>query len=371
MNLPRFCAAIGIAVMPPVPLHAEPASNSPPPAEAQINYVEREVLIPTPDGSGVLGGTVTRPRGNGPFPGAIFLSVAGPNDRNQTVGDLAGFRNLAHYLASRGIASVRFDDRGVGASTGDYFAFSWEELARDAAGVYDFLAAEPAIDRERIGFLGMSQGAALAAMASELRPDGAFVILLSAPGLPGRESLRQQLETMMEHNGVRGEVANRYRAMFKEFIGIVSDTESDAAVRRQRMLAFLAGPGRQLIPPYKFVPREDEALADMLLGSWYQSNAAFAPAKVYGSLNVPVLAIGGGKDVISPPNLHLNSIRAMLVQAPTKDATTIWFESGNHLLQVSGTGLPAEYPLLSHAMSPEIMAMIADWVAYRFRPRAR
>lgn len=103
---------------------ASSAAQSAPPEAAAPTPAERDIRFASADGRATLAGTLTLPAGRGPFPAAVLLSVAGPDDRDQTLGPHRGYRALAHRLAAQGIASLRFDDRGVGGSTGDYFSLS-------------------------------------------------------------------------------------------------------------------------------------------------------------------------------------------------------------------------------------------------------
>ena len=85
-----------------------------------------------------LAGTLTVPAGQGPFPALVLLSDAGAHDRNGTVGDFAPLGQLADYLTRRGVAVLRFDDRGTGQSTGAPLATT-AELVSDAQAALNFL----------------------------------------------------------------------------------------------------------------------------------------------------------------------------------------------------------------------------------------
>lgn len=208
----------------------------------------------------------------------------------------------------------------------------------------------------------MSQGGAVGALAAQRRPASAFLVLLSAPGVDGRAALRAQLEATLRLSGIAGSMAEQYRALFDQFTGIVLDRAAGRDAQRQRMLTFLAGPGRALIPPYAFIPRETEPLADMLLGDWYFSNVSFDPAQTYAGLAVPVLAIGGALDPVAPPAIHLPAIEALLGSGP-HDRRIVTLPRGNHLLQSATTGLPTEYRTIDHAISPEALDTITTWLS--------
>ncbi len=327
---------------------------------APFPYLVEEFAIDSPDQAVIVGGTLTIPEGNGPFPAIALLSVAGPNDRDQSFAGHKGFMVLADRLTRAGFAVARYDDRGVGASTGDYFAASWRDLADDAVAVAEYLRADPRIDGARIFYAGMSQGAAIGAMAAT-HADAAGVVLMSAPGLQGEDALRQQLETTISLLNIDGQRAARFRAFFDEYVAIVGG-DPDARETRDRLVAFLQGPGRALIPPYRFLPRDAAGLADILLDEWYQSNLRFEPAAAYGGLTTPVLAIGGGKDVVAPPNRHLRAIEAILEKQGRVKLSVQEFPNLNHLLMPADSGLPTEYAKLSTSFSEDAIAMIESWL---------
>ena len=338
--------------------HPLPKPQTPKPPYA---YDAEPFAVPVNPQEAVLDGTLTLPSGEGPFPVAILLSVAGPNDRDQSFAGHAGFHVLADHLTRNGIAVARFDDRGFGQSTGDYFDASWNDLATDALFLAAHLKDNQRIDDVRIGFIGMSQGGAVGALSAAADKDVAFLVLLSAPGLPGEEALAQQLEKSLEVSGISGARADQYRDLFREFMGIVkSDPQDSATIERMRI--FLNGPGRALIPPYRFMPKDTDGLIKVLLGPWYQSNVHFDPLTTYGSLHIPVLAIGGEKDFVAPPQQHLVNIERILADAPTTDVTINMMPSLNHLLQEADTGLPTEYAALENSISPQMLEAVSTWI---------
>ncbi len=346
-------AALAATVLGTGCAHADPVLDAPVGAE-RAPHVE-ETRFVSADRKATYGGTLLVPDGPGPFPAVVLLSVAGPNDRDQTVGTNKGFAELARALADRGVASLRYDDRGVGASSGDYFAASWEDFAADALAAAATVAKDARVDAGRIGFAGMSQGAALAAMACRERAGCAFAVLMSPPALPGETALRGQLETMLAATPMPADRSDQYRALMDEFFAIVKSDRDD---RQARMIAFLSGPGAALIPPYRFLPGDPEGLAQVLLGPWYRSNLTFDPARTYAGLRAPVLVVGGGRDPIAEPRTHWPAIRDAL-----DGGTYLELASGNHLLQAAQTGSPTEYAAIDHGIAPTLAEMIAAWAA--------
>ena len=121
-------------------------------------YESEEVTFDNTDAKVTLAGTLTRPRSTGPHPAVILLTGSGPQNRN---GELFGhkpFLLIADYLTRHGIAVLRYDDRGVGESTGDFDRATSADFAADAAAAFAFLKSKKDIDPSRIGLLGHSEG---------------------------------------------------------------------------------------------------------------------------------------------------------------------------------------------------------------------
>ena len=338
-----------------------PSSAKPQTPTAPYDYIVEDFKIHSVDQETIIGGTLTLPQGQGPFPAAILLSVAGPNDRDQAFAGHRGFHVLADHLTKNGFAVARYDDRGIGVSGGSYFDASWEDYASDANAVAQFLGKDLRINPDKIGFIGMSQGGPIGALASVKYEPAAFVVLLSAPGLNGPEALSLQLENTLAISGIQGDQANQYRALFTEFMSIVQRDPSSTQTRVQ-LIKFLNGPGRALIPAYQFMPKDTEGLADVLLGPWYQSNLNFDPVKTYSPISSRVLALGGSLDLIAPPSQHLVAISDLYKQTQHQNITTIEIDGLNHLLQEAVTGLPTEYAKLENSFSDSALDAITQWL---------
>jgi len=141
-------------------------------------------------------GIYTVPADIGPFPAVVLLTGSGPKDRNKTVYGHQPFAVLADYLTRRGVAVLRFDDRGVGQSGGTLRGTSSADYTSDALAALAWLRAQPGIQKAHVGLLGHSQGGT-AAIGAAQQPHGPnFLVLLAAPGLPGDELLVQQSLTM-------------------------------------------------------------------------------------------------------------------------------------------------------------------------------
>jgi hypothetical protein len=129
-----------------------------------------------------LAGRVVLPPGNEPHPAIVFVHGSGPGSREELV-------TQADFFALNGIASLVYDKRGCGASTGDIETAEFSDLAGDALAALALLQKRGDIDPARVGLWGISQGGWLVAEAASLSPDVAFIISESGPGCTVEEPL--------------------------------------------------------------------------------------------------------------------------------------------------------------------------------------
>ena len=138
-------------------------------------YREEEVTFEGP--SGTLGGRLLLPSTHVPAPAVILIAGAGPTDRHQE------YFVVADVFASQGFATLIYDKRGTGISSGNWRIASPSDLADDALAGFRFLQTRSEIDSGRIGLYGLSEGGLVVGIAASRNPDVAFLIVVSAPGV--------------------------------------------------------------------------------------------------------------------------------------------------------------------------------------------
>ncbi len=147
-------------------------------------YQTEEVAIENMKAGCRLAGTLSLPRGAGPFPAVLLITGSGPQNRDEEILGHRPFLVLSDHLVRHGIAVLRMDDRGVGQSTGDYHSALNEDFAADVICATDYLRGRKEVDSQRIGLLGHSAGGVIAPLAAQ-RTAVNFMILLASP--PSRE----------------------------------------------------------------------------------------------------------------------------------------------------------------------------------------
>ena len=327
-------------------------------------YRSVEVAIPSV-ANVVLAGTLTTPSGVGPFSTVVLVTGSGPQDRDATMVGHKPFLLLADHLARRGIATLRYDDRGVGKSTGRFASATTADLADDAEAVVRFLRARPEVAKDRIGMLGHSEGGIIGPLVAARSTDVAFLVLLAAPALRGDSLLMLQNAAIFAALGLPPAAREPALAIRRQFF-TVAVTVRDSA-RAERELSVAAKAFVDTLPDAIRVENTEglTQLAREVMQPWMRYFLAFDPAPVLRRVRVPVLALNGTLDLQVTPRENLGALRRALTAASNRDHTEEEMTGLNHLFQKAATGLPNEYAQLEETMAPAVLARIATWITAR------
>ena len=219
-NFPLVLQKAGVSVVPgaadvppaPVPGQAPGATQAPVSSQEPKKpypYDAVDVVFQNPKAGISLSGTLTIPRGEGPFPAVVLVTGSGAQNRDEEILGHKPFLVIADYLARRGIAALRYDDRGVGGSGGDFAAATTFDFADDALAAADFLAGQSRIDAKRVGVVGHSEGAIIAGIAASADPGIAFIVMLAGPGVRGDKLLVMQGAAIAGASGMDAEGRRR------------------------------------------------------------------------------------------------------------------------------------------------------------------
>ncbi len=341
----REPAAAGTRVRPQTPVPPFP-------------YAATEVAFDSAPGV-KLAGTLTLPPGDGPFPAVIMISGSGPQDRDETLLGHKPFAVIADALTRRGVAVLRYDDRGVGKSTGDFTAAGIDDFALDTTAALDWLSKQSRIDTRRIGLLGHSEGAVVAPMVAAKDSRAAFLVLIGAPAVPLTDVLRAQ------------------RAALAPFMGLSAQRLAANEVVFDRVVAAMQGAAttKEAQDRAAAIFRKDGAAMGMTNENMVQSAAAgistpeirsllsYDPRPALAKVTVPVLAVIGSKDLQVLANQNLPALRTAL--SANRDVTAVELPGLNHLLQTAPTGAAGEYADIAETVAPSALKLIGDWVVAR------
>jgi len=319
-------------------------------------YREEEVAYDNLIGHSHLTGTLTLPRGAGPFPVALMITGSGLQDRDESVFGHHPFLIWADYLTRRGVAVLRVDDRTIGGSTGDVKNATTAELATDVEAGIAYLKSRPDIDKHRIGLIGHSEGGVIAPIVAAQDATVAFIVLLAGSGEDGETLMLHQKRLIENAMGVPPAVEEQGNANMRALEDAVKNAP-DQATAEARVEAtwrsILAAKGK---PADTLMPAQLHALTT----PWMRYFLSYDPRPTLARVHCPVLAVDGSKDLQVPAAENLAGIKAALRNNP--DVTTIELPGLNHLLQTAKTGLPNEYATIEETVSPVALKTVGDWI---------
>ncbi|WP_336921319.1 alpha/beta hydrolase family protein [Aquipuribacter sp. SD81] len=292
--------------------------------------------------AGPLAGTLLLPPGAGPFPTVLLLPGSGPVDRDSDARrmPLGITRALAEALAAAGVASFRYDKRGTGDSPGDWRVPGLVDAADDARAALHLLATHPAVDAGHLLLVGHSEGALLATvLAARPTTPVAGVVLLSPTARPGEEVLVWQAE----------QIAPTLPAPVRLVLRLLR-TDLVRSVRRNH---------DRIRATTTDVARIGGARVN---ARWHREFMAYDPREDLRRIRVPVLAVGGGKDVQSDPADV--AVVGRLVDGPVE---TIVVPDVSHLLRHQpGTASLRHYRSeVRRPLDPRVLDAVVTWVRTR------
>ena len=302
-------------------------------------YATEEVSFS--NGDAVLKGTLVLPEGcSRKTPVLIMITGSGLQNRDEEIYEHKPFAVIADALARAGIATLRYDDRGFGESTGDLVNCTTEDMKNDAIAGIGLLRER----FDRVGIIGHSEGGTIALMlAAEKKAD--FIVSLAGMVVSGKETLLWQNRVSLAAAGIPAETIDSYcKALETVFdastagMPLPSTSQFDLPAALSQNLSAVM---RQLSMPYlkHFVTLDVRPLL--------------------GGIHCPVLALNGTKDMQVDADSNLGALRIGLPDKPCNKLEAV--EGVNHLFQHCRTGMPTEYRDMEETFAPEVLDMLVEW----------
>lgn len=328
--------------------------------EAEASTLEQEVQIQTPDTAVVLAGTLLVPEGD--FSGTVVLFITGSGDhvRDQVISGTPMFKILAERLADAGIASLRLDDRGTGASTGPTAMQSTTaDRVEDMRAAMAWLRSTDKPPFTRVGLMGHSEGAAIAIQmaAKEETPD--FVVLLAAPTLPGKEVwLSQQFKGLQNGSFDEATIHSSQeclRQAVKLSVGNATPTEMTANTER---LFELIG-----IDPATDEGKESvEGFISFMCNPWMRYYLSYDPTPDLQRLALPTLAIYGSHDEHTLPAINAPALLSGMFQAQNTQFTLKVLPEQDHFF-LRKPGEPVGVHVYEQmVLSDDLCQTVTSWI---------
>jgi fermentation-respiration switch protein FrsA (DUF1100 family) len=330
-----------------------------------FSYYSEEVSFQNPGAGITLAGTLTLPGKEGNFPVVILITGSGPQNRDEELLGHKPFLVIADYLTRNGIGVLRYDDRGVGQSTGDFKAATTADFATDVESAIAYLKTRKEVNVHKIGLAGHSEGGIIAPMVASESNDVSFIVLLAGTGIRGDKLLLLQQELIAKANGVsETEIEKSIRANSRLFEMVVksNDNEKLKADLTNEINDIFKNDTSAEIPGGMTKDEFISIQVDQITSPWMQYFMKYDPATTLEKVKCPVLAVNGEKDLQVPPKENLTAIHNALEKGGNKNITTIEFPDLNHLFQESKTGSPTEYATIEQTFSPTALEEITRWI---------
>ncbi len=304
-------------------------------------YATEEVSFA--NGDAVLKGTLALPEGSSrKTPVLIMVTGSGLQNRDEEIFEHKPFAVIADALARAGIATLRYDDRGFGESTGDLVNCTTEDLKNDALSGVSLL-------RERfdnVGVIGHSEGGTIALMlAAEGKAD--FIVSLAGMVVSGAETLLWQNRVSLAAAGMSAESVDAYcKALSDVFDASIAGKPIPSAAQYELPAA---------------LTQNLSAVTLQLQSPYLKYFVALDVRPLLGNVICPVLALNGTRDMQVDAESNLGALQSGLPDNPCNKVETV--EGVNHLFQHCQTGASAEYRDIEETIAPEVLETLVAWLS--------
>lgn len=335
--------------------HKEESPARPQEPTTPFPYYTEEVSFKNKMDNINLFGTLSLPKETGNFPAVILISGSGPQNRDSEIFGHKPFLVLSNYLTRNGIAVLRFDERGVGASEGNFDKATSEDFAKDVQAALMYLNSRDEIVQNRIGLIGHSEGGMIAPMVANNTSDVSFIVLLAGQGLAGDTNLLLQKKIFEQRSGFDSITIAQSQNIFKKAYAIIGNLEGEE-MRSTLRNHF----GKEFGDSY--TENQLNSLVHGLTTPWMQFYLTYDPSPILDNLNIPILALYGENDFQVPPKENSEVIAQSFKNAGNQRGKILVMEGLNHLFQESETGLTGEYAQIEQTISPKVLEVVAQWI---------
>jgi pimeloyl-ACP methyl ester carboxylesterase len=341
--------------------------NRPQTPKAPFPYAVEEVFFTNSIANINLAGTLTTPRGVGPFPGIVLVTGSGPQNRDEEILGHRSFAVIADFLTRSGIAVLRYDDRGIGESKGKFMTATTSDFADDAEAGVQYLSKDKRIDKNMIGMLGHSEGGMIAPMVASRNDLVSYLILLAGPATPITDLLNKQNELIHTDKKKSDEFLTKNEIFNDRLYALLNTGQKNSD---------LYAPMLELVHDYYESQESEEdkkylgttkelyymALASQVFSPWFRYFIAFDSEEYLSQVDCPILGLFGKKDLQVYWKDSAEGLENISKKYGNEKIDIINYAEHNHLFQRCLTGSVEEYGVIEHTISPEVLLDISEWI---------
>ena len=335
------------------PLDMERAKEQSDASKAPSTYVEEELSIPVSGTSVVLSGSLALPKtGQAPYPTLVLITGSGPQDRDETIFGCKPFLDITRRLTEAGFAVFRYDDRGVGKSTGVFLASSITDFVHDAEAVVAALRGNKSVKAQRIFLVGHSEGGYIAAKVASQDRSIAGVVSLAGPAFGMDRVLLDQMDALNLLAGKNEQDRATFTKANKEIYRLMQDKHLSLDEVKARVAKVI----EPLLPVFSPDKSTHETIRTQIMSQltpYLRQLLSLDIAGAWRTVKCPVIGLFGEMD-----KQVLPSNAAELMRLQPKAQVQV-FPKLNHLFLPSSTGSPMEYPTLEGKFSADALDFLA------------
>lgn len=333
---------------------------------APFPYNEEEVIIENKNAGVTLSGTLTRPKGEGPYPLAILVSGSGRQNRNSNILGHEPFLVIADHLTRAGIAVLRYDDRGVEKSTGNHSQATTADFASDAKAIVDYARGLDQIDKAKIGIIGHSEGGMIAPLVASQTPDLGYIVSLAGPAVPISELMTYQNMMVLQKSGMTYEGLKTTEENLPKIYSIVNQDKEPKQIFDTLINAvhyyydLLSEADQKLLAPSK--QNYYMQLSQSFFSPWFSYFLEYDPTESWQNVKCPVLAVNGSEDIQVEATTNTEAIKANLKIAKNKNSEVEIIEGMNHLFQPCDKCDLSEYATIETTIDNSVLEKIRVFI---------
>lgn len=321
-----------------------------------FNYLSQNISFMTSDNL-KLEGTLTLPKTGGNFPIVIIVSGSGPQNRD---GDMFGHKPyfvIADYLTNNGIGVLRFDERGVDKSEGNFEIATIDILASDVSSAVQYLKSRKDLKIKKIGLIGHSIGGIVAPKVASMDKSINFIVLMAAPAVNGNELMLLQKATLEKSMGLDDSQIAQGQNLVKGAYDIIINSNLQSSILKDSLNSFYTNKYGKIIPQ-----NQRESIVNQITTNEVLSLIRSKPSMYLKKIQCPVLALNGDKDFQVPSKYNLPLIKMIIEKNGNRNVTTIEMEKLNHLFQECKTGMLSEYSQIEQTIAPNLLETVTKWI---------
>lgn len=328
-------------------------------------YYSEDIKFENENENIFLAGTLTLPQKEGVFPAVVLITGSGPQNRNEELLSHKPFLVISDYLTRNGIAVLRFDDRGVNESEGNFKSATSKDFASDVEAAVKYLQTRKEVDKNKIGLVGHSEGGLIAPMVASNSENISYIVLLAGPGLRGKEILLMQSELIERASGKNEKDIKDAGELSGQIYDMIISAY-DTTGLKEKVTEFV----KQKIKENPSLANSSELMSDeiirnevsILTSPWFQYFLKYDPADALKKVKCPILALNGSKDLQVPAKEDLEAIKKYAEEGGNKKTTVKELSNLNHLFQECTTGSPDEYSKIEQTFSPDALNEMTLWI---------